>query len=40
MGFYSKVLMPWLMDRSMADPAYLPHRRELLAKVSGKVLEI
>jgi ubiquinone/menaquinone biosynthesis C-methylase UbiE len=40
MGFYSNVLMPWFMDRGMANPAYAPHRREMLAGVSGEVLEI
>ncbi|AZB73294.1 class I SAM-dependent methyltransferase [Synechococcus elongatus] len=40
MGFYSNVLLPWLMDRSMADPALVPHRREILANVSGNVLEV
>ncbi|WP_052049871.1 class I SAM-dependent methyltransferase [Leptolyngbya sp. KIOST-1] len=40
MGFYSNVLMPWFMDRSMANPAFVPHRQAVLAGVSGEVLEI
>lgn len=40
MGFYSNVLLSWLMDRSMADPALVPHQREILANVSGNVLEV
>jgi ubiquinone/menaquinone biosynthesis C-methylase UbiE len=40
MGFYSNVLLPRLMDRSMASAAHVPHRRAVLAEVSGEVLEV
>ncbi len=32
--------MPWFMDRSMANPAFAPHRQAVLAGVSREVLEI
>ena len=40
MGFYSQIIFPRLCDLSLGRPFVAKHRRELLAKASGKVLEI
>jgi ubiquinone/menaquinone biosynthesis C-methylase UbiE len=40
MGFYSRVIFPWLCDRGMRDPKLTRFRKELLADVHGEVLEI
>ena len=40
MGFYSKNILPYLLDWSLSDPNLAVHRREILTNVSGKVLEI
>lgn len=40
MGFYSRVVLPQLLDWSLSDPALTTYRRSLLADVQGEVLEI
>lgn len=40
MGLYSTFILPPLMDRVMADPAFIPYRQAVLARVAGDVLEI
>lgn len=40
MGFYSQRILPYLLDWGMSDPAMAQYRREVLAKVTGEVLEI
>ena len=40
MGFYSLVIFPRLCDFLLSKPLVAKHRRELLASVSGNVLEI
>lgn len=40
MGFYSELIFPRLMDLSMSQPLFSQYRQELLANVSGDVLEI
>ena len=40
MGFYSQRILPYLLDWSMSDPAIAQYRREILANVTGDVLEI
>ena len=40
MGFYSQNILPYLLDWSLSDPNLALHRREILADVKGKVLEI
>jgi ubiquinone/menaquinone biosynthesis C-methylase UbiE len=40
MGLYSTVLLPRLMDLSMSNAAFVPHRQALLSRVEGEVLEI
>lgn len=40
MGFYSNVLLPWLVDLSMSDPQLVQYRKQVLSEVSGEVLEI
>ena len=40
MGFYSRVIFPWLCDLSLDRPFVAKHRRELLSSVSGETLEI
>jgi ubiquinone/menaquinone biosynthesis C-methylase UbiE len=40
MGFYSNVILPRFMDRSMASPELAPHRQAILAEVEGEILEI
>ena len=40
MGFYSRVLMPRLMDWSMSGESFSSYRQALLADVAGEVLEI
>jgi ubiquinone/menaquinone biosynthesis C-methylase UbiE len=39
-GFYSKVIFPWLCDLLMDRPFVALHRQELLAHAYGDVLEI
>ncbi|MGV2830535.1 class I SAM-dependent methyltransferase [Myxosarcina sp. GI1(2024)] len=40
MGFYSKNILPYLLDWSLSDSNLALHRREILADVTGEVLEI
>lgn len=40
MGFYSRVILPYLLDWSMSDSTLAKYRQELLADVQGEVLEI
>ena len=40
MGFYSENILFYLLNWSLSDPNLAVHRREILADVSGKVLEI
>jgi ubiquinone/menaquinone biosynthesis C-methylase UbiE len=40
MGFYSQVILPRLIDWSLSDPNLAKYRQELLADVTGEVLEI
>jgi ubiquinone/menaquinone biosynthesis C-methylase UbiE len=40
MGFYSRVILPRLLDWSMSGPEMAQYRHQLLADVSGQVLEI
>ncbi len=40
MGIYDERILPYLLDISMADAILGDHRREVLAKVTGQVLEI
>ena len=40
MGFYSENILPYLLDWSLSDSNLAVHRREILADVTGKVLEI
>jgi ubiquinone/menaquinone biosynthesis C-methylase UbiE len=39
-GFYSQVIFPRLCDFLLDQPYVAKHRRELLARASGKILEI
>lgn len=40
MGFYSRVILPRLLDWTMSDPAFSQYRQKVLANVEGEVLEI
>ena len=40
MGFYSRVIFPWLCDLALDKPFVAEHRRQLLSQVSGEILEI
>lgn len=40
MGFYSRVILPYLLDWSMADATLGQYRQQLLSEVQGNVLEI
>ena len=40
MGFYSKVILPKLLNSSMADKSLDEHRRKTLAGATGEVLEV
>ncbi|PMB27147.1 class I SAM-dependent methyltransferase [Fischerella thermalis] len=40
MGFYSKKILPYLIDWSLSDPSLAKYRQEVLANVEGEVLEI
>jgi len=40
MGFYSQIILPCLLDWSLSDPKLAKYRQELLADVTGEVLEI
>jgi ubiquinone/menaquinone biosynthesis C-methylase UbiE len=40
MGFYSRYVFPWMCERGMNRPHVEKYRREVLAQVSGDVLEI
>ena len=40
MGFYSNFILPQAMDWVMSNPLLSQYRQEVLAEVSGKVLEI
>ncbi|WP_413167375.1 class I SAM-dependent methyltransferase [Capilliphycus salinus ALCB114379] len=40
MGFYSRVILPRLLDCTMSDPAFAQYRQKVLAHVEGEVLEI
>lgn len=40
MGFYSNLIIPYCIDFSMSGDNLREYRRELLANVSGEILEI
>ncbi|AFY49341.1 methylase involved in ubiquinone/menaquinone biosynthesis [Nostoc sp. PCC 7524] len=40
MGFYSQLIAPRLIDVAMSRPLFSQYRREILADVTGEVLEI
>lgn len=40
MGFYSRNIFPYLLDWAMSDANYAEYRRQVLANVTGDVLEI
>ncbi|MDY7021820.1 MAG: class I SAM-dependent methyltransferase [Cyanobacteriota bacterium] len=40
MGFYSRMILPRLLDWAMSDPAFSKYRQQVLADVEGEVLEI
>ncbi len=40
MGFYTENILPYLLDWSLSDPNLAIHRQEILADVTGKVLEL
>ncbi|OWY67838.1 SAM-dependent methyltransferase [cyanobacterium TDX16] len=40
MGFYSQRILPYLLDWSLSDPTMAQYRKEVLANVTGAVLEI
>jgi ubiquinone/menaquinone biosynthesis C-methylase UbiE len=40
MGYYSRVIFPYVCDLAMRQPFLAPYRRDLLATVSGNILEI
>lgn len=40
MSFYSRRILPYLLDWAMSDRALTPYRQEVLAQVQGEVLEI
>lgn len=40
MGFYSRVILPFLCDRLLDQPFLADHRRELLSDAGGDILEI
>lgn len=40
MGFYSQVIAPRLIDAAMSQPLFSEYRRQVLADVTGEVLEI
>jgi len=40
MGFYSRRILPYLLDLVMSDANFAQYRQELLADVEGEVLEI
>lgn len=40
MGFYEQKILPYLLDLSLSAPSVAKHRRDILAEVSGEVLEI
>ncbi len=40
MGFYSNFIIPYCIDWAMSDPVLAEYRQQLLADVSGEILEI
>ena len=40
MGFYSQVILPQCLDWAMSDPSLAQYRDDVLAEVTGNVLEI
>lgn len=40
MGFYSRRILPYLLDWSMSDQSLIKYRQDVLASVQGEVLEI
>ena len=40
MNFYERRILPYLLDLSLSSPGLAKHRREILAEVTGEVLEI
>ncbi|MGK7914429.1 MAG: class I SAM-dependent methyltransferase, partial [Prochloraceae cyanobacterium] len=40
MGFYSRVILPYLLDLGLSDPISSQYRQQVLSGVSGEVLEI
>src|SRR5438105_4590822 len=39
-GFYSRVIFPWICDRALGQSFVMDDRRKLLAPASGRILEI
>lgn len=40
MGLYAEKVLPYLLDLSLSNPSLAKYRREILAEVTGEVLEI
>ncbi|MGL6344220.1 MAG: SAM-dependent methyltransferase, partial [Waterburya sp.] len=40
MGLYAEKVLPYLLDLSLSAPSLAKYRREILAEVTGEVLEI
>lgn len=40
MGFYSRKILPYLLDWSLSDSSFTKYRQEVLAEVEGEILEI
>jgi len=40
MGVYERRILPWLLDLAMRQQLLEPHRRRIVAKAAGRVLEI
>lgn len=40
MGFYAEYILPWGIELAMSKPLFSQYRQQLLADVSGEVLEI
>ena len=40
MGFYSEVILPFLMDRELKDERFATIRRDVLRDVRGRILEV
>jgi ubiquinone/menaquinone biosynthesis C-methylase UbiE len=40
MGFYSRLIFPWLCDMTLGQPFVAKHRQDLLCAAGGEILEI